>query len=127
MKNYLTEFIGTFFLVTGAILGGGIGASLALMVMIYAGGHISGAHYNPAVSLAVMIRGKMEAGKMIGYWVSQIAGGIVSALLVSRLFGVTGAGTCMIPEGGTLQGMAAEIIGTFALAYVVLNVATSKG
>jgi aquaporin Z len=127
MKNYLTEFIGTFFLVTGAILGGGIGASLALMVMIYAGGHISGAHYNPAVSLAVTIRGKMEAGKMLGYWVSQVAGAIVSALLVSRLFGVTGAGTCMIPEGGTLQGMAAEIIGTFALAYVVLNVATSKG
>ena len=63
MNKYITEFIGTFFLVLAAGLASGDHAVLiiasALMVMIYAGGHISGAHYNPAVTLAVFIRGKM--------------------------------------------------------------------
>src|SRR5437868_964559 len=57
MRKYLVECIGTFFLVSGAIFGGALGASLALMVMIYAGGHISGAHYNPAVTTAMYLRG----------------------------------------------------------------------
>lgn len=127
MKKVITEFIGTFFLVMGAALGGGLGAALALMVMIYAGGHISGAHYNPAVSLAVWIRGKSSLGEMLGYWMSQLAGGILAAVVVANIFGVEGTGTCVIPDDETIRGMAAETIGTFALAYVVLNVATAKG
>ncbi len=128
MRKVITEFLGTFFLVMGAALGGAIGASLALMVMIYAGGHISGAHYNPAVSLAVFIRGGgFRIGDMIGYWMSQIAGAILAAVLVANLFEVEGAGTCIIAEDAILQGLAAELLGTFALAFVVLNVATAKG
>jgi aquaporin Z len=127
MKKVITEFIGTFFLVMGAVLYGGIGAALALMTMIYAGGHISGAHYNPAVSLAVWIRGKSTLGEMLGYWMSQLAGGIAAALVLVNIFGVEGTAPCVIPEDETIRGVAAETIGTFALAYVVLNVATAKG
>ena len=127
MNKVLTEFIGTFFLVMGAAFGGGLGAALALMIMVYAGGHISGAHYNPAVSLAVWIRGKLSLGDLFGYWMSQIAGGILAALVVANVFGSEGMGVCVIPEDGISKGLIAEIIGTFALAYVVLSVATAKG
>lgn len=127
MKKVITEFIGTFFLVMGAALGGGLGAALALMVMIYAGGHISGAHYNPAVSLAVFIRGKLSIGDMVGYWMSQIAGAILAAVVVANVFGVEGVPTCNFADEGMMKALIAEFIGTFALAYVVLNVATAKG
>lgn len=127
MKKTLTEFIGTFFLVMGAALGGPIGASLALMVMIYAGGHISGAHYNPAVSLAVWVRGKLSLGDLIGYWMSQLAGAIAAALVLANVFIHEGSEMCAIPEDAIIQGIIAEILGTFALSYVVLNVATAKG
>src|SRR4030095_13507384 len=127
MKKYVTEFIGTFFLVMGAALAGGIGAALSLMIMVYAGGHISGAHYNPAVSLAVWLRGLLTVAEMLSYWAFQIAGAIVAALVVWRIFEVEGAGTCAVPTDGIIKGVLAEVLGTFALAYVVLNVATAKG
>ena len=127
MKKVITEFIGTFFLVMGAAMGGGIGAALALMTMIYAGGHISGAHYNPAVSLAVWLRGKLSIGDMIGYWMSQLAGAILAAIVVANIFGIEGTSRCAVPDDGTIKAVIAEFVGTFALAYVVLNVATAKG
>jgi len=127
MKKTLTEFIGTFFLVMGAALGGGVGAALALMVMVYAGGHISGGYYNPAVSLAVWIRGRLSIGDLIGYWMSQVAGALAAALVVAFVFKQEGGGICAVPDGAITQGLVAEVIGTFALAYVVLNVATAKG
>lgn len=127
MKTYIVEFIGTFFLVMGAALYGAIGASLSLMVMIYAGGHISGAHYNPAVTLAVMIRGKATLSQAIAYWISQVAAAIVAALLVTYVLGVGGAGNCIVGTDGTLKALVAELLGTFALAYVILNVATTNG
>jgi aquaporin Z len=127
MIKVITEFIGTFFLVMGAALGGGIGAALALMIMIYAGGHISGAHYNPAVSLAVWIRGRSTIGEMLGYWMSQLAGAILAAVVVRNIFGLEGSSDCIIADDGIIKALIAEIIGTFALAYVVLNVATAKG
>ena len=127
MKKVITEFIGTFFLVMGAALAGGIGAALALMVMIYAGGHISGAHYNPAVSLAVWIRGRISIGEMLGYWMSQVAGGILAAIVVANVFGAEGTSNCAVADNETITALIAEIVGTFALAYVVLNVATAKG
>jgi len=125
MKKTITEFIGTFFLVMGAAFAGGAGAAVALMVMIYAGGHISGAHYNPAVSLAVWMRGKISAGDMLGYWMSQVAGALAAALVVAYVFNTEGNGACAVKD--TTQGLVAELLGTFALAYVVLNVATAKG
>ena len=127
MKKYTVEFIGTFFLVMGAALGGAIGATLALMVMIYAGGHISGTHYNPAVTLAMIIRGKATVPEAVAYFMAQLAGGIAAALLVTYVFEAKGPGECIVADENLVKALAAEIIGTFALAYVVLNVATTKG
>ncbi|MDP4257245.1 MAG: aquaporin [Bacteroidota bacterium] len=134
MRKYITEFIGTFFLVLiiGLVVIGGTGdfAPLAigavLMVMIFAGGHISGAHYNPAVTFAVLLRGRIKIVDAIGYWIVQVAGAGVAYLAVMYLLADK-----MPPEAqemaDTSKGLLAEFLGTFALAYVVLNTATSKG
>lgn len=134
MNKYLTEFIGTFFLVftvgmsviepgAGALAPLAIGS--ALMVMIYAGGHISGGHYNPAVTLGVLIRGKIEIKDAVPYWISQFAAGIVAALLVSFLKG-DAAMTAIKPlSHDVIKSLLVEFLFTFALVYVVLNVATA--
>ena len=127
MNKYITEFIGAFFLVLGAILGGAPGAAMALMIMVYAGGHISGAHYNPAVTLSVWMRGRIELKHAIMYWIFQLAAAAAAGLIALYVFKQDGNGTCAIPDGGTLKAIGAELLGTFALAYVVLNVATAKG
>src|SRR4051812_29565987 len=89
MNKYIAEFIGTFFLVltigcTGIGASAGVIAPLAigaaLMVMIFAGGHISGAHYNPAVTLGVLLRGRLNAADAIPYIVSQLAGAALAVL-----------------------------------------------
>ena len=132
MKKYITEFIGTFFLVLivgmNSFAGGAnlLAIGSILMVMIYAGGHISGAHYNPAVTLGVLIRGRISTGDAIGYMVAQIAGAAVAALISAKLMGVQGAGSSVIADSNITRALAAEVLGTFALVYVVLNVATAK-
>ena len=131
MKKYLVEFIGTFFLVftVGMTVRGhadlaplAIGASL--MVMIFAGGHVSGGHFNPAVTLAVFIRGKCDAKDVVPYWIAQFAAGLVAALIVTFLFGGKPAGGPALH--GTVPSAIVEFLFTFALAWVVLNVATAK-
>ncbi len=132
MRNYLTELIGTFFLVLTiglTVLGGtplaplAIGASL--MVMVYMGGHVSGGHYNPAVSLAVLLRGKMASvGEFIGYVVSQCAGAILAALVVYFILGKTFA-PAPAPTASVGAVILVELLYTFALALVVLNAAAS--
>lgn len=132
-RKLAVEFIGTFFFVftigmvvlepgAGSLAPLAIGA--ALMVMIYAGGHVSGAHYNPAVSLAVMLRGKATALEMVGYWVAQIAAAVAASLLVSTLK-ASAPVAATVPQTG--QALLVEFLVTFALAYVVLNVATTRG
>jgi aquaporin Z len=111
----------------GAALYGGLGAALCLMVMIYAGGHISGAHYNPAVTIAVMIRKRIKMKEALMYWIAQIAGGITAALIVSYIFKMEGSGEEVINSGNIFPGLFAEFLGSFALGFVVLNVATAKG
>lgn len=133
MNKYVTEFIGTFFLVLTVgctVIGGGAGVlpplaiGSALMIMVFAGGHISGGHYNPAVTLGVWIRGRCDTKDAIPYMVFQIIGGIVAAAVVKFLReGV--AVKAMAPLIG--PALVAEFLFTFALVYVVLNVATSKG
>jgi aquaporin Z len=134
MNKYLTEFIGTFFLVltvgcTGIAAGVGVIPQLAigtaLMGMIFAGGHISGAHYNPAVTLGVFIRGKCPARDVIPYWVSQLLGAFVATLVV-RYFKAPVIGTLppLVPAVG--HAFLAEFLFTFALVWVVLNSATAK-
>ena len=132
MNKYLTEFIGTFFLVLtvgctvipgspGVIPPLAIGA--ALMVMIFAGGHVSGGHYNPAVTLAVFIRGRCEKKDAVPYMMAQFAAAIVAAIVANFL---VGAGTPMAIKN-VPAALLAEFLFTFALAYVVVNVATAKG
>src|SRR5262245_8249069 len=130
MKNYLTEAIGTFFLVLViglAVLGGSTVAPMAigsaLMVMVYMGGHISGGHYNPAVTLALTMRGKAPASQFLPYVISQLLGATAAAFAVYLILGQTfsvAPGT----EVTALEALAVEVLFTFALALVVLNVAT---
>ncbi|MDF9827845.1 aquaporin Z [Ereboglobus sp. PH5-5] len=134
MKKLIVEFIGTFFLVftvgmvvnQGPVLGA-LAIGSALMVMVYAGGHISGGHYNPAVTLGVFLRGKCEAKDVVPYWIAQFAAAVVAAIVVclavdaSLSLGVGGGIEKVVPC------IIAEFIGTFALVWVVLNTATSKG
>ena len=134
MKKYITEFIGTFFLTftVGMVVLGGKGdfAPLAigsvLMVMIFAGGHISGGHYNPAVTLAVLLRGKITLGDAIPYMIVQIFGAVVASLSIMYFLNDK-IPDVAIPVTDNPKALLAEFIGTFALAYVVLNVATAKG
>ena len=134
MRKYITEFIGTFFLVATvgfAVIGGaGNMAPLAigsiLMTMIFAGAHISGAHYNPAVTLAVLLRGRMKLPEAIGYWIIQIIAAVAAGMVVNYMLpGKIADSAPAIPDA--TRAIVAEFIGTFALAYVVLNVATAKG
>ena len=127
MRKYITEFIGTFFLVlVVALTGNPLAIGATLMVMIFAGGHISGAHYNPAVTLAVFIRGKVTSQDAIAYMVVQIIGAVIAALIAKWYTGDMGV-AAMDLSGKVVKVFIGEVIGTFALAYVVLNVATSKG
>ncbi len=93
------------------------------MVMIYAGGHISGGHYNPAVTLGVWVRGKCPTKDVIPYWVFQVAGAALAALAVKFLKGDAEVHVMKLNVGPALL---AEFLFTFALVYVVLNSATAK-
>ncbi|MBL9207690.1 MAG: aquaporin [Opitutaceae bacterium] len=131
MKKYLVEFIGTFFLVATVGFSVRNGSSLApiaiggvLMVMIFAGGHVSGGHYNPAVSLAAFIRGRLSGGDLIPYWLAQLAAGAAAALVVNSVVGkpvATPGSFLLVPS------IVVEVLFTFALAWTVLNTATAKG
>jgi aquaporin Z len=132
MNKYATEFIGTFFLVLTigcTVLAGGTGVipplaiGSALMVMIFAGGHISGGHYNPAVTLGALIRGRTSVPDALAYWVVQILGAVAAAFAVKYLRPDAPI-TPLAPVIG--PAFLAEFLFTFALVYVVLNVATSK-
>ena len=133
MKKYLVEFIGTFFLVltvgmtvidpgAGALAPLAIGS--ALMIMVYAGGHVSGGHYNPAVTLAVWLRGRCPTGDVPGYMIAQVLGAVAASFLTLYL---KGDPTVTPKEITAVPALIAELVGTFALCYVVLNVATAKG
>lgn len=126
MNKYVTEFIGTFFLVlTIALTGNPIAIGSILMVMIYMGGNISGGHYNPAVTLGVLIRNKIKMKDAVPYWIFQLAGAFTAALLSMWFTGVTFAAT-PAPGIDFLRACVAEFLFTFALVSVVLNVATTK-
>jgi aquaporin Z len=133
MNKYIAEFIGTFFLVLTVgctVIGNGAGAlaplaiGSALMVMIFAGGHISGGHFNPAVTLGVWLRGKCAAKDVAPYMIAQVLAAVLAAYAVKFLKG----GTPVTPlQLSTLPALLAEFLFTFALVYVMLNTATAKG
>jgi aquaporin Z len=136
-RKLIVEFIGTFFLVltigqtvVGSKAGDPASAlaplaiGSALMVMVYAGGHISGGHYNPAVTLAVWLRGKCSTAEMPAYMIAQVLGGVAAAGAVLFF-----KGNPAVPgsPANVAAALLAEFLFTFALCYVVLNVATARG
>lgn len=135
MNRYLAELIGTFFFVLAigcVVLAAPIGAfaplaiGSALMVMVYATGHISGGHLNPAVTLALVMRGKCKAADAAPYMGAQIIGAALAALVVRYLRPeAASAITAMTPD--IPRALVAEFLFTFALAYTVLNTATARG
>jgi len=134
-RKLVVEFIGTFFLVftvgmavidPGAAPMAGLAIGTVLAVMIFAGGHISGGHYNPAVTLGVLLRGKATINDAVGYWVVQVAAGIVAAIAVTIMKPAMPA-EAMMGSLDLVPALLAEFLFTFALVYVVLNVATAKG
>ena len=132
-RKLTVEFIGMFiFMFTVGMatnrLGAGLLAPLAigsiLMVMVFAGGHVSGGHYNPAVSTAVFVRGRMAANEYISYVVTQVVAAILAGLLVRYYVGSRESHALVASSGKMLI---AEFIFTFALCWVVLHVATARG
>lgn len=130
MKNIITEFTGTLLFVlsialavahAGAMAPLAIGA--ALMCVVYMGGHISGGHYNPAVTLAVLLRRKISSGDALQYVAAQMGGAMVGAWLAT---GVTGTVFVAAPDPGASISavLTVEVAFTFMLALVVLNTAT---
>jgi aquaporin Z len=133
IRKMIVEFIGTFFLVftVGAAVRSGaalapLAIGAALMVMVYAGGHISGGHYNPAVTLAALVRGRIGGGDASRYWIAQLTGGLVAASVVRSVVSAAQAHAVAPVGHAMVAALAVELLFTFALAFVVLNVATSQ-
>lgn len=130
-ERLVAEFIGTFFLTftVCTVLGsraaagalGPVAVGSILTTLVFAGGHISGGYYNPAVSFAVMIRGKLSPDEFASYAVVQLAAGTVGGLLARAVVGTTER-----VAGTSWKIFVVESLFTFALAYVVLNVATAR-
>ena len=130
MKKYVVEFIGTFFLVftVGIVVRGAapfapFAIGSILMVMIFSGGHVSGGHFNPAVTLAAFLRGRCDKKDVLPYWIAQFIAAVVAGLLVDFLMHGRPSGAANRP---TAESFIGEFLFTFALCWVVLNVATSK-
>jgi aquaporin Z len=134
--KFVAEAIGTFFLVftVGAAVATSsplapVGIGAVLMVMIYAGAHLSGGHYNPAVTLAVLVRRRIGLGDAVGYWIVQSGAGLLAAITVRDTIGparVAARAALTLSGHALIAAFVAELLFTFALCYVVLNVATSR-
>jgi aquaporin Z len=132
MRKHLVEFIGTFFIVFtfgAAVIPPGVGlfwplaVGATVMAMMFAGAHVSGGHFNPAVTFAAWIRGRCPAREAISYWIVQVAAACVAAWLI-KFFKVEGSAQ-ELPIG-IKAAFVAEFLFTFAVAWVFLNVATAK-
>ena len=132
-RKYAVELIGTFFLVFTVAVSSlsrstftPLAAGAALMVMVYAGGHISGGHYNPAVTMAALWRRRIGLADASAYWIVQLVAGLVAGFIADAVVN-PGSVATLHPAGRALAAVAlVEFVFTFALCYVVLNVATSK-
>jgi aquaporin Z len=138
MRKYLAEFLGTFAMVfcgTGAIvinqesngaithLGIAITFGLIVMVMIYALGSISGAHFNPAVTLAFHISGSFERKEILPYAASQLLGAIAASGLLRFLFPANALLGATMPAGSEIQAFVFEMLLSFFLMLVIIHVA----
>ena len=131
MKKYLMEFIGTFFLVltiglviqdTSLGLFSPLAIGAVLIALIYVGGPISGAHYNPAVSLAVFLDKKSSFREMLLYVLMQLIGALLAACFVFFMTGSTGQDVAI----DLLPAFLSEFLFTFALVFVILHVGFSE-
>jgi aquaporin NIP len=137
-RSLVAELIGTFALVfagAGAIMvnakthqlghiGVAISFGLVIMVMIYAVGHISGAHFNPAVSLAFALTRHFPWSKVAAYWAAQVSGAIIAAAILRGSLGNVAHVGATLPSGSQAQSFLWEVILTFFLMFVILAVAT---
>ncbi|HSS73685.1 MAG TPA: MIP family channel protein [Gaiellaceae bacterium] len=137
-RAFLAEGIGTFALVfsgAGAIVvdarthelghvGVAITFGLVIMAMVYAVGHVSGAHLNPAVSLAFAVSRHFPWPRVLGYWAAQLAGAVLGAALVRLSLGSDADVGATLPSGSQAQSFVWELILTFFLMFVIMAVAT---
>lgn len=141
MKRYIAEILGTFALVfcgTGAIIinqqtsgaithvGIAMTFGLIVMAMIYALGHISGAHLNPAVTIAFTLAKKFKANQVTPYIISQFAGAFLASFVLKYLFPADEFLGATIPSGTPMQSFILECILTFFLMLVIIHVATGS-
>jgi aquaporin Z len=133
MRRAGAEFVGTFFLVLTVCATGLAGAALAplaigavLAAMVFATGHISGGHLNPAVTVAVWLRGRLDPRDAGPYVAAQVLGGLVAAGVARLVYDVHPASPVNVSGRHLVAAFAVELLFTFALAFVVLNVATSR-
>ena len=131
MRKYVTELIGTFFLVLTVVvvvlatpMGGALAIGAILMVMVYAGGRISGGHYNPAVTFAAWLRGILPTREIVPYLIAQGAGALLGTYAASSI--MTGKVALLAAHPAVVPTMLAEALFTFALAFVMLNTATTR-
>ena len=120
MAKYLTEFIGTFIFVLtiGLVVCQGVEMAplvigCVLMIIVYMGGHVSGGHYNPAVSLAAMMRGAMSSVDLIPYWIAQVAGSLAGACVCAVIFGGLG-GAAATEDAAALDQPSAAYVSVVA-------------
>ncbi len=132
MRRYVMEFIGTFFLVLTICFAvertelAALAIGAVLTAMVFAGGHISGAHYNPAVTLAVYLRGRLDARELLPYMGAQVAAALLAAATTFIAFDRRSNSSLDLSARELLAAFVVELLFTFALAFVILNVATSK-
>lgn len=133
-QKILTEFIGTFFLsitICKAAIHGSVDAyvpfaiAATLMAVIYSGGHISGAHYNPAVTISIYIRGACNKNEVLPYVISQVLAAVSAALVVEKFLINDNFHNVELFLLNS-EAIVAELLFTFLLAYVILNVATTE-
>lgn len=135
-QSYIAELIGTFILVTigsmaaftsgGHLLTVAFGFGLALLIALYSVGHISGGHFNPAVSLAMRLGGALSTTDMVGYWIAQVVGAVLASLAVLAMAGSDAVAATMNTFSDTGPAFGAEIILTGAFVLVIMVVASHR-
>lgn len=140
LRRYMAEFIGTFGIVfgpvalsgashlagaDGSLMAAAVVSGLTVLAMIYALGHISAAHFNPAVTLGFAVAGRFPWRYVVPYWIAEFLGGIAAAGVAALLFGA-GHGAHVPAPGPLWRAIAVEAILTFFLMLVIIAVATDK-
>jgi aquaporin Z len=139
-RRLFAELLGTFaltFVAAGgeviAVISGGevspaaraVAPGLLVMALIYTLGSQSGAHFNPVVTLAFTLRQDFPWRRVPSYWVAQIVGAVLAALLLRVLFGLVGHLGATLPRHGTIEALVMEVVLTFLLVTVILGTATN--